>query len=297
MIWQITDGKPGHESQSQGLINALADHRQISVFDIPCIDAVRALVGIVFGSFSPSVADRHPDLIIGAGHKTHLSVLAARRAFGGKAVLLMKPTLPNNLFDCLVIPQHDRPADANNVISTMGVLNTVKGSKGSSLKHGLILIGGPSKHHGWSDEEVLAQLNQVLKAYPEVSWRATTSRRTPATMLASLSKITHDSFDVTPFEQTAKGWVRDRLKESGRVWVSEDSVSMVFESLTSGADVGLLKVPRIRKRSRVYSAVDGLRERKIFLDLDEPNGVVTEGSTGFAEADRVAEELLKRFQF
>ena len=35
-----------------------------------------------------------PDIVLGAGHRTHLSLLAARRVHRGKAVVLMRPSLP-----------------------------------------------------------------------------------------------------------------------------------------------------------------------------------------------------------
>ena len=47
---------------------------------------------------------------------------------------------------------------------------------------------------------------------------------------------------------------------AGEVWVSEDSVSMIYEALTAGARVGLLKVERFKK-NRLTRAVDALVEK------------------------------------
>jgi signal peptidase I len=48
--------------------------------------------------------------------------------------------------------------------------------------------------------------------------------------------------------------------EAGEVWVSEDSVSMLYEALSSGARVGVLAVRR-GAANRITAAVDALVER------------------------------------
>ena len=67
-----------------------------------------------------------PDLLLGAGHHTHLSLLAARRIRGGKVVVLMRPSLPPGLFDLCLIPEHDAPPARPNVLATRGALNRIQ---------------------------------------------------------------------------------------------------------------------------------------------------------------------------
>ena len=226
--------------------------RPATFVNIPCSGYLRALICLAVGTFKAPAGSTPPDLILGAGHRTHISVLAARRAYGGKAVVLMNPTLSVGLFDCAVIPEHDSPKKSSKIISTLGVLNTVQKSTESSKDRGLILIGGPSKHHGWNDKQFFDQLNGVLKRYPAVEWQVTTSRRTPVETIKCLKQIADHKVDVVTFEETEKNWVRDRLKECRLVWVSEDSVTMVFEALTSGAQVGLLNVPRSKSITSLF---------------------------------------------
>ena len=116
----------------------------------------------------------------------------------------MNPTLSVGLFDCAVIPEHDSPKKSSKIISTLGVLNTVQKSTESSKDRGLILIGGPSKHHGWNDKRFFDQLNGVLKRYPAVEWQVTTSRRTPVETIKCLKQIADHKVDVVPFEETEK---------------------------------------------------------------------------------------------
>src|SRR5690606_33820242 len=137
----------------------------------------------------------------------------------------------------------------------------------------LVLIGGPSKHHGWSDVDMLEQLRRLQQLSPEVRWTLTTSRRTPSAFERQLRSQFHAPADrpgtnVVPFAETGPGWLADHLSRSANVFVSEDSISMVYEALSVGADVGLLTVPR-RKRSRNTVCIDRLLAEKIVISFDE----------------------------
>ena len=59
-------------------------------------------------------------------------------------------------------------------------------------------------------------------------------------------------FQCVPYASTDSDWLPARLSEAGEVWVSEDSVSMIYEVLTAGAQLGLLKVQR-GKENRITS--------------------------------------------
>ena len=81
-------------------------------------------------------------------------MLNARRVRGGKVVVLMKPSLPAAWFDLCVIPAHDRPRRADNILVTRGVLNRVRHDGCKDARAGLILVGGPSAHVTWSGAAV-----------------------------------------------------------------------------------------------------------------------------------------------
>ena len=120
---------------------------------------------------------------------------------------------------------------------------------------GLFLIGGPSVHHNWSDAETARHVATIVRRETARHWRLTTSRRTPPSFLPAIRSI--DRLEICPVEETDPGWVRRELATAGQVWVTEDSVSMVYEALTAGAAVGILPVPR-RHASRVTTGLDRL---------------------------------------
>jgi mitochondrial fission protein ELM1 len=254
VVWAFTDGKAGHENQTRGLLAALAHRHPVDARWIHVPAYASVLSSLMTRRFLPGVGLPPPDLLVGAGHRTHLPLLAARRAHGGRTIVLMKPSLPRAWFDLCVIPEHDSVTGAN-VLSTRGALNPVEpGSK--NARAGLILIGGPSRHHGWSEDEILSQVETIV---PARAYRlgTTTSRRTQSATTALLRTLTLKNLTVVPVTETGPGWLSERLTSAAQVWVTEDSVSMVYESLTANAATGVLSVPA-KRESRIARGIAAL---------------------------------------
>ncbi|MFN3595388.1 MAG: ELM1/GtrOC1 family putative glycosyltransferase, partial [Thiobacillaceae bacterium] len=112
-LWRLIDGKPGHEKQSLGLAQALQRLAAARWYDVrvhgTAFASVRAALQWALRRFPAGHGLPAPDLILAAGHATHLPALAARRAYGGRIVVLMRPSLPLALFDLCLIPAHDQP--------------------------------------------------------------------------------------------------------------------------------------------------------------------------------------------
>ena len=215
-LWLITDNKPGHRSQLQGLAQALAARTAVETHWIDAPAGRSALWQWLAGRFAPGAALPDPDFILVAGHRTHLAGLAARRARGGKLIALMRPSLPLGWFDLCVIPQHDKPPARANVIATRGVLNTARPSAEREAGKGLFLIGGPSKHHGWDRPALLAQIDAILTATPAMRWTLTTSRRTPADTESALLALREHGVDVRPVRDTPPGWAMEQVARSAQ---------------------------------------------------------------------------------
>ena len=294
IVWRLLDGKPGHMNQSAGLVAALARRTPVRQFDLDAPPAASSLSGWLWRQFPPGQDLPAPDLILAAGHATHLPALAARRARGGRVILLMGPSLPLRWFDLCLIPAHDDPPPRDNVLRTLGALNTVQPGGPHDADLGLFLIGGPSAAHAWDDDAILAQIRGVLDRQPGVRFRLTTSRRTPATLLPRLAAL--GDLDLVPWQETPAGWVAQQLANAGQVWVSEDSVSMIYEALTSGAQVGLLAVPRTRT-GRVALGVEQLAGAGQVVRLhDWLDGTpLPRPASGFDEAGRCADAILGRW--
>lgn len=294
VVWAFTDGKAGHENQTRGLLTALARRFRLDTRWIPVPAYSSVLTSLMTRRFLPGAGLPPPTLLIGAGHRTHLPLLAARRAFGGRAVVLMKPSLPRVWFDLCVIPEHDGVSGAN-VLVTRGALNAVEpGAKRADS--GLILVGGPSRHHGWAEGELLAQVETVVTRAADVRWTLTTSRRTPPATTARLQALDAANLTVVPVKDTGPGWLPEQLAGASFAWVSEDSVSMVYEALTAGCATGVLAVPA-RRASRVTRGVEALARDGLvttFARWQAGAGLVAPAQP-FNEAARVADRIAERW--
>jgi len=261
VIWRFTDAKAGHENQGRGLVDALSERLPVTDYAIPAGSGLSALGNYLLGRFPAGHDLPDPDLLLGAGHATHVPMLAARRARGGRVIVLMKPSLPTAWFDLCIIPEHDRPRPAPNVRTTRGVLNRIRHSAGHDDATGLFLVGGPAPHVRWDNAAVVAQITAVLERNPGRHWWLTTSRRTPEDFPALLAELPGElaaRLTVVPFADTGTEWLPEKLGLASQVWVTEESVSMVYEALSAGAAVGLLAVPSTQQQGRVARGIAGL---------------------------------------
>ena len=292
VVWRLTDGRRGHENQTLGLVEALAARCPLSVHELPVPTPAAALGGWLTGRFTAADGLPDPDLILAAGHRSHLALLAARRARGGRAVVLMKPSLPLAWFDLCIVPEHDAPPARDNVIATRGTLNRMRpGAKAAD--DALVLLGGPSKGHRWENERVAWQLAELVAARPRLNWTLADSRRTPEGFLDSLAtvpaeRISHASVDGD--------WLPARLASAAEVWVTEDSVNMVYEALTAGCAVGVLRLPRV-KEGRVTRGLDRLLADGSVVDLESAlaGRAPTPPAEPFNEAARCADQIIERW--
>lgn len=250
-----------------------------------------------------------PPLIVGAGRRTHRPMQVAKRQTRGLAVVLMLPVWPTGQrkrgFDLYVVPEHDGVKAADNVLLTTGALNPLTDQGAHDPQRGVILIGGPSRRYLWDGPATLDRLQRLVADSPSVThWAATSSRRTPAMAEAALADL-HPRVHFTPAHQTPQGWVASALAGAGTAWVTEDSVSMVFEALTAGCRVGLLPLPRVPGLGerwlgwgpgRVAAGVQQLAERGLVTRFEDwAKGAPLPAPNPLAEAQRVAVVLWERW--
>ena len=293
-LWLIGDGKPGHENQSLGLAEAMQRRVPCEIHRIS-IAGKRGVVGRIRAALAQSTGLPSPDFIIGAGHVTHFALLCLARKHRAKSIVLMRPSLPLRLFDLCIAPSHDFPKKPTrkNLILTRGAINRVQA--GDAPKTGkLILIGGPSKTHAWDEDAMLNMLSKITEG--DRTWQLTDSRRTPVGFLDQARRRL-EGIEIFSCQETSPDWLPSKLREADEVWVSEDSVSMIYEALSSGARVGLLPVPRLMTNSRVFRGVDELVEDGYLTPFFawQKTGRLSFACEALDEARRCAELCFVRF--
>lgn len=289
-LWWIDDGKPGHRNQSLGLLDALAKHRHLDAHSLSPLSKMHCLMMMLGGRISTPLPK--PQLVLGAGHATHLSLLSIKRAAKAKATVLMKPSLPLRWFDAVIVPEHDEVEASSKVeiFRSQGALNRVCPGGEHNPARGLILLGGPSRHFVWHSPSIIKQLRELVDAHPQVQWMIANSRRTPADLFSRLEGI---NAELLPWERCDSRELLQLVALCGSIWVTPDSVSMIYESLTSGARTGIFKLDAAGD-SRVARGVNQLlldRRIRQFPDWDQE----TLSPENFWEADRAARWLLDRF--
>ena len=295
VIWCLLDGRAGHENQTLGLAEALARCTTASVIRIPLDRGFRGI-----GAFTPWTTpfltqQPEPDLVIGAGHRSHIPLLMAVRQFGGKSIVLMRPSLPLRFFDICVISDSDHAVcGADHVIRTKGVLNRIQPATKRDSGQGLILVGGPSKHFDWSDQQVFEQTAAIVRRTSDIRWRVVTSRRTPVSYLKLCTKQSLQAEMICP-DDVDSLWLPTIIAQSEYTWVTQDSMSMTFEALTAGCRVGVIELS-CRTRNRVTTRalrlansgdVTSWSDWSVSEQLKLPR-------TNYQEADRCAAMIMER---
>ena len=292
-IVYVSDGKAGHRSQALGLFQAMkrqqanATFEEVSIHDLPIFSLINA-----FFSSKKSLFKQVPDFIFGVGSHTHFRVWLLGKIFKkAKTVILMKPNLPIAWFDYAVIPEHDGIPANSRVIVTRGALNPIRNENRHQKARILIALGGSSKRHQWNQEKVLLSVQQIVEHNPNSEIILTTSRRTPAKFIDILRQQSFAQYlQICPVEQTPQGWIFEEMQKAEAVWVTEDSVSMIYEALTAGCRVGVIAMDRL-KQDRITNSVDVLLEKKFIANVSDIN-LLPEGQL-LQEADRVVHQLTK----
>jgi len=256
-IWLILDGKRGHEKQIEDLAFSINKKNKTNITKIKKISFLNTLLNFLRIGNDPCKYLPQPDLIITAGHQTHFDALQKKNRYGGKIILIMKPSIPSFLFDLLIIPSHDNTLWKKNILTIDGTVNKIKNNNEQEKNSGLILLGGPSKNYLWSNKKVIDQINNILNLNPKLKFTIATSRRTPSELINDTEFI-HKNLSIVSHESASHDWLENNIGKYQFSWVTQDSISMLFELISSGSIVNLIK---LESKNRKFE--------KLFLKLEK----------------------------
>ncbi len=247
------------------------------------LDMEQGLLGRLADAFEKARKFHKPDYVISAGSGTHVAMWLLARKYDACTLVLMKPLWPMFLFDWCIAPEHDFkvPPSCENVILSKGALNRVVPAAGERSEK-WFLIGGPSKIHGFDEVGLISQIRELAR---DGTWQVADSRRTPSDFLKRL-EYEIPNLTIFPNHETGPGWLAEKLSSAAEVWVTEDSVSMVYEALTGGAKVGVLDMPRLKPDARVIRGLEKLKAEGYLM------GNSARKMERLAEADRCAAVIL-----
>ena len=305
-IGAFFDGRPGHEKQTLGILEQLKKKVDIDVVSIQVSKEKFSkqlnqwLNYLLKYSTQPNPALSQCDLLIGTGTHTHLPMLSQKRLYRIPVVTCMSPAKSlQPKFDIIFAPTHDHIADTQNVFRTIGPPNQNRNEKKHRDDRTLILIGGvdPKSHH-WESERIIADVEKLLSHEPHSQVTVSSSPRTPQETILGLAQLAEREEQMSFFDyrDTPSGWVEQQYRESKKVWVTGDSISMVYEALSSGCLVGIIPVKWRRQNSKFRISEKYLIKNEMVIEL----GSYLEGKSRWDrkvyldEASRCADEIMRR---
>ncbi len=300
------DGRPGHEKQTKGVLAAMTRMTSLDVTFHPVspgffFTGLKGWVRFIATGLIPPKKMSPVDLIVGTGTHTHISMLERKRRSGGRAVTCMSPCLLLiRQMDLCLIPEHDGRQPGGNIFITIGPPNTSTSKGMHSPDKGLILVGGVDpKSHRWSTRLILSQIRTLFETDPHIIWTLSSSPRTPKTTVDALEQLAAAEPKVRFFssESTPPGWIENQYDTNDRVWVTADSISMVFEALSAGCRVGILPVEWKQGRNKIKRSVDYLVDHGWVTPFHRwtSHKEMPAPGTHLDEATRCAKEILRRW--
>ena len=260
VIWRFIDGKAGHDKQSLGLVENLKNQTKCRVFDFNVQNQTNPILNIIFNNYKLPKGIKKPDIAIGAGHKTHLHLLAVKRCLNARIVVIMKPSLPLKLFDLCVIPKHDDVKSGSNVFVTNTSLVNFNLNKKKKENMALFLIGGPSKHFYWNSKILLEQIKNISKKFKFQKLLITTSRRTPIDFIDEFNRLKIKNIKLYEYTKTTNDWLDKNIIRAKNIWVTNDSYSMLIEAIASGANTDVLEL-KIKKKSKLSREINSVKKK------------------------------------
>lgn len=273
-------------------------------------------------------------LFLATGNSASTFCLALGKVLHGYSAVVMTPDVVGTKpFDFAIVPQHDRPEPADNILTTLGAPNHIYGPELAAAaetffapvkplpqKVVALLLGGSDTNYELSPDWVMGVLPSLREAAEQqgAALLVTTSPRTGAEADRAVESVLEGSPAVRYLllaSRSRENPVPAMLGAATHVLVTEDSVSMVSESATAGFRVGLLRVgrkqtPKTKVRNifgagtvRFDALFEEMAEKGFVEDLGEepdfdaflaPEARRTE--IPFNEAKRAAEWIISRWK-
>lgn len=275
VVWIISEGSPGHVSQSLGLVSSLAEKVPLTIYQLECRPKIngfiRQLIRLIWMGkngrplpnwllHGPLGLERipaeipAPDLILSSGGR---SVFAARTlAVRWKAPFVFlgerKPYPPSwfhTVFtpSCLETAINDIRMDVIPTKITPAIVNQAAAdwSNKPSGRLWTMLIGGSSRSHDFQniDWENLAEGMNALAEREGIRWLVTTSRRTGKVVEEKIRGLLKPEIiaDAVWWCHHPEKKFNAYLGAAEVIWVTQDSISMVTEAVATAKPVVVIQ--------------------------------------------------------
>lgn len=308
-IVALLDGRPGHEKQTIGIIQALQLRTSVQIIRIKVgrfsftnevLQTCRLFLPGSFGGLThPEISEA--DLLIGAGSRTHLPLLLFKKRYQIPVVTCMTPPMHmRNRFDLCFVPEHDGKSEGGNILLTIGAPNCSVNNRKHQDESGLILLGGvDTKSHRWDSRQVIEMVEKIINKDNQRIWTVSSSPRTPQETVVMVKRLLDKYGNVQFFDykNTPPGWIEEQYDKNSMVWVTADSISMIYEAMTAGCSVGIFPMQWISEKSKFKRNEQILIQKRLVTSFTawEQGKWIHNENIELNEAQRCADRILQKW--
>ena len=245
------------------------------------------------------------DVIISCGRKSVIPSIYLKKNSSKKVtnIHIQDPKVNLNNFSYVIAPEHDE-LDGGNVFSTKGAMHYLsrkeiednsdylKNRLDANKEYFLLILGGPTKHYDYSDENILNILDLFDNLISKNSLQGIVipSMRTPKNIIELCkNKLSTNSLIIDNVDKKA---YLSALSLTKYIAVTCDSTSMISEAALTGKPIYVADIPAKKNDQRIKKFKELFIKLNIIKKLD--NKLETWHYETLDETNRIAKEIKKQ---
>jgi len=245
------------------------------------------------------------DVIISCGRKSVIPSIYLKKNSSKKVtnIHIQDPKVNLTNFSYVIAPEHDE-LDGGNVFSTKGAMHYLsrkeiednsdylKNRLDANKEYFLLILGGPTKHYDYSDENILNILDLFDNLISKNSLQGIVipSMRTPKSIIELCkNKLSTNSLIIDNVDKKA---YLSALSLAKYVAVTCDSTSMISEAALTGKPIYVADIPAKKNDQRIKKFKELFTKLNIIKKLD--NKLETWHYETLDETNRIAKEIKKQ---
>jgi uncharacterized protein len=302
----LTQGMHGMISQVEGLAKALdLDYTHHTVETNKFWKLFPPKLTPISQSVFKKINSEDFDVIISCGRKSVIPSIYLKKNSSKKVINIhiQDPKVNLNNFSYVIAPEHDELA-GENVFSTKGAIhyitkeeinnhtNYLKDRLETVKEYFLLILGGPTKHYDYSDENVLNIFNLFndLVEKNNLQGIIIPSMRTPKNIIElAKNKLSVKSLIIDTVDKKA---YLSALSLAKYIAVTCDSTSMISEAAITGKPIYVADIPTKKNDFRIKKFNKLFNQLNIIKKLD--NKLETWHYENLDETSRIAKQIKKK---
>ena len=245
------------------------------------------------------------DVIISCGRKSVVPSIYLKKISSKKIINIhiQDPKVNLDNFSYVIAPEHDQ-LTGDNVLSTKGAMhyltkeeikmhtNYLKDKLQNGKEYFLLILGGPTKHYDYSDENILNILNLFNDLIKKNNLQGIVipSMRTPKNIIElSKHKLNENCLVIETIDKKA---YLSALSLAKYISVTCDSTSMISEAALTGKPIYVADIPAKKNDQRIQKFKELFYQLNIIKKLE--NKLETWDYEILNETSRIAYEIKKQ---